>query len=1592
MAKSISSTTLNKISMFSYIHGKAVDMSRAYMFHLDNTPRYKDSTFDYRAYLTKSLSQDTTLDHSLFSLEFLYKNKIDSILNDAFKLNFLYDTNRSISGVYTDLEAVRNMNSIGIFDLSTCFYTTNYTKKLPFTSTFNSEKTKEYVFSDKFNNSKSLLDEVIDVKKLYSDMRSDEWRGVDFKNDDKVYGKLVFDVQNEDKSHILTFKNDSGFKSYYLDYNAYFDELSNYADYKSYYLDHYFHRSLNYKTDVRMKLITINNYDNVQFIAVRHGINEYKDECYALISTNLELPELYYSKDHINWTKFVDVDKNDKPLDKLIDVFNPETTEKLTDIWDYRKVTRKNISVLNMFKVSIEDNIVSIAQVIEKESDLLSANRLSDKTILMYSLDSKTWYPCNITEKMYDSSIFDYKYAKGLRLKFINYKFYIYNEFSIDSIKEDEIKDQVSVIVSENGIDWMTYFENKYIAYSVEGNDNNDIFILARENYYTEENCEFNNRDYLEDHKSTVKTYHTKCYVEYKSGTTGTENSVINKSISAEDYIVEKAFKLKDDLIIVYKPVSDDNKNVVHTIAKFDTENNVFKIMINSVSTFAVSKGKLFYTLLPNSNEIYSTIDINSEEKTIHTVSSDFSYGINNIEVLEKNDDTDFIIVNLINSDSNYNIWYAENTKEDGSLKFESFEDEDTYDFFIKKGYHIFAANTKSEDNLIYIIYTNYNEKTQKYELKFDGVCSADKDKNLGLIENINPNSMISHYSYALHADFTSVDDIELRAVSDNNFLIFNNAIKTLRVIPAISDIANCESYYIGSYKISDKLVGYGTDLIEKTAIYNNQLNNIFIADNKFFAIGKHVYYCDLDKHTIRDTGHTGKDYEIFNISKDAESIPQYGVFWNKHTKYCTSDVFVTFMGEDPEDFASLEEKRETDVPDAKTVDFLNKNNDYIYNYIKYNRYYQLSNVLLTRKETEKKIKEINNLTKFEDGVEYFEKDSDGNYIPINREVVTEPELVDESYEDTVNKVKTEINLSYDSEPDSSKLYYKLVEHKPGEIKEFDFTKEYYTKNGDEFELSDNATTPDENTTYYTFELFEDTTFDSSTQYYTFNSSTYIETVIKTKKVPKTYYIYENVEVTHYDLYVSKDHIHFYKIDDSISTDDIVTDKYGFFIIKDKTFFFSQKTNEIYRIFFNDESLTATLDPIMGYFNNGKMITKTDSEYKIYSIRINPLTEKASVVFTNGDKSSVILNISYEKSDYNAGECLFQQWFSIEDGWCPITLDEDNIIIVPQKWNEKVLSVYKLYGKSSVLTAKILYSDEVNKFLDNVTEKYLNYYQFNKLLDEEYNKIIDDFSNDFLNNFEDSFTFYQFVTKFGITSEKYEGSKVVKLYNHIIKMQEFIAFIVSSQEIIADSIKIYRELREGSKYEQYFKNINYIPHMYNILWSIVNSRLSKLDSIDANIPIYNYFSQKLITDNTGNKFYSVMPLGYKILDPIRESAINGATGDTNSNLDKVYSILTQNYDKTIIALKNYKPESDETIPSVSIRFNKKFIKYLYMATVTLQIFDVISSVSSINKKFDTINFDTIMKVLNIDYTKNYSDDEVYEDITTDLNEINNNLK
>ena len=202
---------LNSMKNTVYIHGTNDKIASAYLGAIDNTPRYDDSTFDYRVYLTKSLAQTTSLDESLFSLEYLYRTTIDKILTDTFKIDVLFDNNRSIKDIYTDISKVYANNAIGLFDLSTCFYTTPLAKQLPSFTTIEKETldnfyknnehftnitTDEELFNECISNIENI-DKLNNIDEFYDYIKTNYLK---YYKINKIINTIYFNIINSLKS------------------------------------------------------------------------------------------------------------------------------------------------------------------------------------------------------------------------------------------------------------------------------------------------------------------------------------------------------------------------------------------------------------------------------------------------------------------------------------------------------------------------------------------------------------------------------------------------------------------------------------------------------------------------------------------------------------------------------------------------------------------------------------------------------------------------------------------------------------------------------------------------------------------------------------------------------------------------------------------------------------------------------------------------------------------------------------------------------------------------------------------------------------------------------------------------------------------------------------------------------------------------------------------------------------------------------------------------------------------------------------------------------------------------------------------------
>lgn len=1555
--------SFNKIYTSFYIHGEKEDIASAYLGAIDNTPRYKDSTFDYRVYLTRSLGESTTLDNSLFSLEFLYKNKINAILTDRFKLSFLYNTNRSIKNIYTDLEAVKSNNSIGIFDLSTCFYTTRYTKRLPLTSTFNKSLIIDYI--NNYCNSDNNISEIIDTETLYSDIQNN-WDNLYYNiyhhpaiENEIPYGKLVYNIQNSDGTHIMTFYKKNGL-------------------YNSYYVD--FTKSCN-----KFDIISVNNSYNVKFVDVRHGIKD-DSKCYALISIDNDETQLYYSLDHKYWIQFDELNDNNEIKDKFFDIFNNNYAYKLTDKWNYLNVTNKNISVLNYWEKTINDTKVYLAQIVEVINDRVSSKFATNKTTLMYSYDNINWSPCSFIDNLLlDSTVLNLAFTDGVKLLEHNGYFYLYNTTYDIYVNESNTTSKDSLLISKDLINWDTAYNSKYIVKDLKVIDDN-IFAITDYRTYTEEKCNYAEIDDI--HQPTIKVNSHNWKIVDINNTSKSYYIDVDK-----DYEIYDIFKLNDDIIAVTKDAST-NKIIpsvkqLYKIYKLDNESYDFEYKFTT-NSYILSQNKLIFSDFGSDityDKLYYITDIDYEKKNeieLSLAQNTFlteTIRIKDIQVIYGNEsDKVFIYFEAISDKvTNYIVYIIENIKDSINHKlihiYESpvtiFKKTDDNKMLISDG------NT----NNLYLYYYNSEENAIKYNDYSNFVFGSQEIsdiENISFITNFDTYSGDLRYNFGLALDRIVIFDNVKRTIYFKSFLLYR----------AISN-----NYLF--------VTNYCIDLNNKDIIEDKGLYNIFIANSKLFALGSsYVYYANTEKMTIKSTKHVNKNYYLYETTpNNPKDITKFCIIWNdEKRKYCNVDVFITYMSEYPDESLTYEnDEPESKVSkvyrledgELKSEDIVYSDNDFIIGYSnKYDDNHQVSSIYKTNTYTTKEFVEDKDLTSFESDITYYLKDDNGNLVKVT---TNEPETETIKVPIDVNKIKVEINPATETIPDSSKTYYKLVTYEPESLTEFDFTQEYYTKVDDKFELYDTATnpTPDSNTTYYIFELFEGDSFATDgSVYYTFDSSTYTETEYKDKTITKTYYHYIDKSNEYDDIYISKDNINFYRLENYLT---ICRNKYDTMPKRENIVAFKDQViiilnNDIYSVNFTETG--AYLENIMGYFNNGRLLQNNDqyiTPYKISNIYQSSIDNRLLIGYTNTYNNRDVVILSFDDFSFNSGWRVSEKIVKIDND------DTDNTYTYIL--DSHYLGLFSIdgsadYNKKAYIEL-ITYPKEVEEFVSTIKEKYLPYYNFNKKLNSYYLSLIHDYEKYYKELDREFISFYDLTTKFGITSDKYNASKIVKLYNFIVKMQKFVAFVVSAREIIETSIDNYNKIINTYKnYKNYFYDINVIPHMYNILYSIIDTRLSKLSSIDQNTEVYNYFSKELINNNVSDIFKKRVFNKYELIDPLNESARSGNIDDSNNNLDKVYSILTQNYDRMMLVLNNYNPTNDEDLDrDNNYKANKEFIKYLYMAEVTLQIFEVISSVSSQNKSFDTISFDTVMKVLNIDYSKNYSDEEVYKDVTSELNNI-----
>ena len=102
-----------------------------------NPVRYGEE--DYKKYLTRLLIARGFFYYNSKRIEDLYKERVDTLYKEEFKKLFLYDTNRSIKDIYTDVDSVVKLNVVGYYDFMSSLLTPNTAKFFKLIEPFTSE-------------------------------------------------------------------------------------------------------------------------------------------------------------------------------------------------------------------------------------------------------------------------------------------------------------------------------------------------------------------------------------------------------------------------------------------------------------------------------------------------------------------------------------------------------------------------------------------------------------------------------------------------------------------------------------------------------------------------------------------------------------------------------------------------------------------------------------------------------------------------------------------------------------------------------------------------------------------------------------------------------------------------------------------------------------------------------------------------------------------------------------------------------------------------------------------------------------------------------------------------------------------------------------------------------------------------------------------------------------------------------------------------------------------------------------------------------------------------------------------------------------
>lgn len=143
--------------------------AEAYINEYQNQASLKNApaTEDYKRYMTKSLINRGFLFKNYEAVEALYKSALTELFSNEFKNIFLYDKERDISGVYSDISNVKNMGPIGIYDYFSSIITVIGAKYLPTFDSFDLDLNEiEYDYTVSDEEKREIIDSRTDKEEL----------------------------------------------------------------------------------------------------------------------------------------------------------------------------------------------------------------------------------------------------------------------------------------------------------------------------------------------------------------------------------------------------------------------------------------------------------------------------------------------------------------------------------------------------------------------------------------------------------------------------------------------------------------------------------------------------------------------------------------------------------------------------------------------------------------------------------------------------------------------------------------------------------------------------------------------------------------------------------------------------------------------------------------------------------------------------------------------------------------------------------------------------------------------------------------------------------------------------------------------------------------------------------------------------------------------------------------------------------------------------------------------------------------------------------------------------------------------------------